>query len=401
LDDQRVLGAAEEAAPATPRVSLRGLIAVMASVGVVALIYSLVGPLLSVNLERRGIDSVTNGALAAMPPIAVLLCGVFVPMIVRRLGAITSIVAGTAIAVSCLVLFPLLTALPAWFALRFIMGISIGVIWIVSETWVNALAPDHARGKIIGLYVTVLSACSAGGPLLVRVMGVEGALPFFVSAGILALALLPIPIAAAGGSVPTFHHREAIPLRDAARQAPIPMIASIIHGGTMVVNMTLLPVYGMRMGLSEAEAVSLVTALIVGGMAAQIPVGHLLDRFNAGRVLMFSGAVQAVGAALLPFAIDNPSIWILLLVWGGFGNGIYTTSLTMLGRAFTKEELPSANTIFTMFWEFGAFVGPLLGGAAMWLWNPHGMIAVSVTAGLMLVMLGVKAVRSTHPAQNR
>jgi MFS family permease len=401
LDDQRVLGAAEKAAPATPRVSLRGLIAVMASVGVVALIYSLVGPLLSVNLERRGISSVTNGALAAMPPIAVLLCGVFVPMIVRRLGAIASIVIGTAIAVSCLVLFPLLPSLPAWFALRFIMGISIGVIWIVSETWVNALAPDHARGKIIGIYVTVLSGCSAGGPLLIGVLGVEGALPFFVSAAILALAVAPIPIAAAGGSVPTFHHHESIPLREAARQAPIPMIAAIIHGGTMVVNMTLLPVYGMRMGLSEAEAVSLVTALIVGGMAAQIPVGHLLDRFNAGRVLMFSGTVQAVGAALLPFAIDNPSIWILLLVWGGFGNGIYTTSLTMLGRAFTKEELPSANTIFTMFWEFGAFVGPLLGGAAMWLWNPHGMIAVSVTAGIMLVMLGVKAVRSTPGAQNR
>jgi hypothetical protein len=47
-----------------------------------------------------------------------------------------------------------------------------------------------------------------------------------------------------------------------------------------------------------------------------------------------------------------------------------------------------------MFWEFGAFVGPLLGGAAMWLWDPHGMIAVSVTAGLLLVMLGVKALRS-------
>ena len=32
-------------------------------------------------------------------------------------------------------------------------------------------------------------------------------------------------------------------------------------------------------------------------------------------------------------------------------------------------------------------------GAAMWLWDPHGMIAVSVIAGMLLVMLGVKAVR--------
>jgi MFS family permease len=390
LDDQRTGPASKSD---TPPISLRGLVAVIASVGVVALIYSLVGPLLSVNLERRGVNSLVNGALGAMPSVAVLLCGIFVPLLVRRIGAITAIVAGTAVSVVALILFPLLPALPVWFALRFIMGVSIGVIWIVSETWVNALAPDHARGKIIGIYVTVLSAGSACGPLLIMVMGVEGMLPFFVGAAILALALVPIPIAAAGGGVPAFHHHEAIPLREAARIAPVVMIASVIHGGTIVINMTLLPVYGMRMGLPEEQAVTLVTTLIVGGMAAQVPIGHLLDRVDAGRVLIFAGAVQAIGAALLPFAIENPSVWVLLLLWGGFGNSIYTTALTMLGRAFTKEELPSANTTFTMFWEFGAFVGPLLCGGAMWLWDPHGFVAVGVTAGLMLVVLGLKAVR--------
>jgi MFS family permease len=162
----------------------------------------------------------------------------------------------------------------------------------------------------------------------------------------------------------------------------------------MVVNMTLLPVYGVRMGLTEKEAIWLVTALILGGMAAQIPVGHLLDRFKAGKVLMFCGTVQAIGAAALPFAIDaGAAVWVVMLLWGGFGNGIYTTALTMLGRAFAKEQLPSANTAFTLFWEVGAFAGPLLGGAAMWLWNPHGMIAVSVMAGLMLVGLGMRAMR--------
>jgi MFS family permease len=394
LDDQRIVPESAIVGDA-PKISVRGLVAVIASVGVVALIYSLVGPLLAVNLERRGISSVVNGALAAMPPIAVLLCGAFIPLVVRRFGAIASIIGGTAVSVVALLLFPLFPALPVWFVLRFIMGLSIGLIWIVSETWVNALAPDHARGKIIGIYVTVLSGASACGPLLIGAMGVEGMLPFFVSAAILALALVPVPIAAAGGNVPTFHHREAIPLRQAARQAPIVMFASIISGGTTIIGMTLLPVYGVRMGLPESQAVWLVTALILGGVVAQIPVGHLLDRLPAGRVLMFCGAVQAVGAALLPFAIHagGPTVWILLLVWGAFGNGIYTTSLTMLGRAFTKEELPSANTTFTLFWELGAFIGPLLAGAAMAVWDPHGMIVISVGAGLLLVVLGAKAVR--------
>ena len=393
MNDPRKPSEAREPSEAPQRISMRGLIAVIASVGVVALIYSLVGPLLSVNLERREVSSVVNGALAAMPPIAVLLCGAFVPLIVRRFGAITCIVGGTLVSVAALILFPLLPALPVWFALRFIMGIAIGLIWIVSETWVNALAPERSRGKIIGLYVTVLSGASACGPLLIMAMGVEGMLPFFVSAAILALALIPVPIAAAGGSVPAFHHHDAIPLVEATRIAPVVMFAAVIHGGTTIINMTLLPVYGMRMGVPEAEAVTLVTVMIIGGMIAQVPVGHLLDRFDAGKVLTFAGAVQAVGAALLPFAIDNHSVWILLLLWGGFGNSIYTTSLTMLGRAFTKEQLPSANTTFTMFWEFGAFVGPVLGGVAMWLWDPHGLVAVSVVGGLLLVALGLKAIR--------
>ncbi len=393
MNDLRKPIEAEEPSAAPQRMSMRGLIAVISSVGVVALIYSLVGPLLSVNLERREVSSVVNGALAAMPPIAVLLCGVFVPLIVRRFGAITCIIGGTLVSVAALILFPLLPALPVWFALRFIMGIAIGLIWIVSETWVNALAPDHSRGKIIGLYVTVLSGASACGPLLIMAMGVDGMLPFFVSAAILALALIPVPIAAAGGGVPAFHQHESIPLREATRIAPVVMFAAVIHGGTTIINMTLLPVYGMRMGVPEGEAVTLVTVLIIGGMIAQVPVGHLLDRFDAGKVLTFAGAVQAIGAALLPFAIDNHSVWILLLLWGGFGNSIYTTSLTMLGRAFTKEQLASANTTFTMFWEFGAFVGPVLGGVAMWLWDPHGLVAVSVIGGLLLVALGLKAIR--------
>jgi MFS family permease len=380
------------AAIAPRAMNRRGLIAVIASVGVVALIYSLIAPLLAVSLERRGVSSTINGALAAMPSVAVLLCGAFIPRIVQRFGAVASICAAASISVAALILFPLLDTLPIWFALRFVMGVSIGLIWIVSETWVNALAPDESRGRVMGIYVTVLSAGAASGPLLVGAMGSEGMTPFLVSAAVLACALLPIPIAAGTGSMPSFHHRDAIPLRQAARQAPTLMAASVIHGGIVVINMTLLPVYGVRSGLAEGHAIWLVTALIVGGMVTQIPIGHLLDRFAAPRVLAFCGVVQMIGAILLPFALTRGFlVWPLLVIWGGFGNGIYTAALTMLGRTYSREQLPSANTTFTMCWEFGALVGPLLGGVAMALWNPHGMLVVNVLAGAALALLGLLA----------
>ena len=45
--------------------------------------------------------------------------------------------------------------------------------------------------------------------------------------------------------------------------------------------------------------------------------------------------------------------------------GSHTIALTLLGRAFATDELPSANTAFTMIWEVGAIGGPIIGGVAM------------------------------------
>jgi MFS family permease len=385
---------ADDRLPEAAPLNRQALIAIIASVGLVALIYSIAAPLLALNLERQGFSSTVNGLLAAMPSVAILMTGTFIPVVVRRFGAISSIMLGTALAVAALILFPVINHIVVWFALRFIMGASIGMIWVISETWLNAMAPSANRGRLIGIYVTVLSAGSASGPVLVGLMGSEGIKPFWISAAILAAAMLPIPFAAQGGNVPTFHHRAALSLPRALRRSPVVMISAFIHGATTLTALTLMPVYGVRAGLTEKEALLALTAIVVGGMAAQIPIGHLLDRVNAGRVLMFSGTVQFVCAALLPIAIQDDVLrWPLLVAWGAFGAGIYTTALTLLGRAYHVDELPSANTAFTMIWELGALAGPIVAGLAMSLWNPHGMLVVHWLGGVALVLLGFVVAR--------
>lgn len=376
----------------TPTGNLRGLVAVIASVAAVAIIYSVAAPLISLNLERRGVSSTLNGLMAAMPSIAVMSAGVFIPRIVQRLGAVRSIYLGTGLSVLALLLFPLLDNLALWFVLRALMGASIGLIWIVSETWVNGLAPDHSRGRIMAFYVAVLSAGSASGPLMVSFIGSEGRLPFFLSAAVLALAVLPIPFASRNGGAPTFHHSTAMPLRQAVRRAPVAMTAALLHAGMWLCTMTLLPIYVVRGHLPEDQALLLLTTLIVGGMIWQMPIGYMLDKWSAGKLLMLAGFTQSLFAISLPFILDQGVIlWPLALLAGAFGGGIYTIALTLLGRAFTTDELPSANTAFTMMWELGAFGGPIIGGIGMQIWNPHGMLAVSAVAGLVLMALGSRA----------
>jgi MFS family permease len=279
------------------------------------------------------------------------------------------------------------------------MGTSIGTIWVISETWLNAMAPAASRGRVIGIYVAVLSACSASGPVMIGLMGSEGTKPFWTSAAILAAAMLPIPFAARGGKVPAFHRHAAVPLAKAVQRAPVVMVASFIHGATTITSLTLLPVYGVRSGLPEKQALLLLTTLVIGGVIAQIPIGHILDRVNAGRVLLVSGTTQFLCATALPFAIGSDLLrWPLLLIWGGLGAGVYTTGLTLLGRTYRPDELPSANTAFTMIWELGALAGPAIAGVAMFLWNPHGMLVIHWIGGSAVFILGLVLLRRAPKA---
>src|SRR5262249_39618809 len=156
---------------------------------------SAVAPLLSLNLEHHGVGPSWNGLLAAMLPLATLAFAVFMPTMVRRIGAVRSVYAGAGVSLIALLLFPVLDQLPAWFLLRFMMGAGMGLVWVVAETWINALAPEKNRGTVMGVYVTVLCIGLASGPLLLSVVGSDGALPFVASAIILATAILPIPVA--------------------------------------------------------------------------------------------------------------------------------------------------------------------------------------------------------------
>ena len=50
-------------------------------------------------------------------------------------------------------------------------------------------------------------------------------------------------------------------------------------------------------------------------------------------------------------------------------------------------ELATAMAAFGVFWGLGAFVGPMVGGASMDLWNPYGLpLTLVIVAGLFFVI---------------
>ena len=332
-------------------------------------------PLLSLILEARGVPSYLIGLNSATAGIAsIAATSISVPL-ARRLGTAAGIAAALAVAAISLLAFYAVDALWAWFLIRISFHGALTVIFVLSEYWISAAAPDRQRGLAMGLYGTALATGFAVGPTMLGVIGMHGFLPFGLGAAVLAMTALPI--LAARGWQPRLEADGRTRILAFVAVAPLAMFASFTFGAVESGAMSLMPIYGVTMGYGTATAALMVTALALGNVVSQIPIGWLADRIERRRLLLGCALIGVAGAALLPAASVDP-LWLaaVLFVWGGVVAGLYTVGLTHLGSRYKGLDLVSANAAFVMMYASGVVVGPAAMGAGMDIWRPHGLAVV-------------------------
>ena len=342
-------------------------------------------PLLSMLLELRGTDTLLIGLNAAMSTFAILLTGPFLPLAIRRFGTLPVMYLSIVFGIAVLLAMPVFTSLPAWFVLRFALGISVGIAWIASEAWLNAIVTDRNRGKMLGLYVTCFAGGFALGPVIVGTVGLQGPVPFLIAAAILGASALPLPLAR-HALPPVPSHAAGNTLR-LMLLAPTIMLAAAISGLSDATVFALLPVYALRVGFAPETAVLLLSTFLAGNLALQVPLGWLADRVNRRLLLAICGAAGVLGPAAVAAALGTWLVWPLLFAWGGVVMGVYTIGLCMLAERFDTATLSGANAAFVMLYSLGSMSGPVLGSAAMTLWDPHGMLAFGAAASLLFLLI--------------
>src|SRR5690606_36755794 len=130
----------------------------------------------------------------AMPALATFVFTPFIPGLLRRVPAITFLlgcIAVSAIAMPAYYLFP---SIWLWFFIRFVNGLALTGLFVVSEFWINTLADEKNRGRLIGIYGTVLSCGFASGPILLFLVGTEGVAPFATVGTLILIGALPLVI---------------------------------------------------------------------------------------------------------------------------------------------------------------------------------------------------------------
>ncbi len=368
---------------------MRGISAAISAITAVGISLSISLPLLSLTLEARGISGTWIGLNTAMAGIAALLVTPLAPGFAFRFGAAQATFISVAVAAAALIGFYLASAFWVWFPLRLLFHGAVTVAFILSEYWINALAPDSRRGLVMGIYATVLSIGFAVGPLVFLITGTEGLAPFLTGSALLLVAAVPVLMAK--GSEPSNHGEEqSLPLLTYLVAAPLGTLAGLVFGAVESGSLSLLPVFGVRIGLSAADAALLVSAVAAGNVILQIPLGLAADRYDRRWLLFLCAAVGALGALAIPLV--SGSFWLLALVlfiWGGFICGLYTIGLTHLGARYRGKALAGANAAFIMMYSAGMLVGPTAMGAGLTLIGPNGL---PYTAALFFGIFAVFAI---------
>ncbi len=377
----------------------------MASAAIVGASLALSFPLLSLVLEAAGATPAAIGLNAAAHGLGVVLAAPFFGRAIQALGAARVMRAGLAVAALLLLVFPLHVDLALWFVLRLGFGAATAAVFVVSEAAINALVEDHRRGRVLGLYGTLFAVGYATGPLIIAAVGSAGMLPFAIGAVILGIGLVPtfaMPSidTALAGSPGAYAARRLFGLW---RVAPLLLAAAAVVALLETTQFALLPVWGLRLGMTEGTTALLLGLWIGGNILLQYPVGWLADRLPRRRLL----AACAGLATLLSLALVSPVVtgqpgllWPILLVHGGMSGGLYVLALALMGERFKGASLAGANAAFILTYEVGAMVGPPVAGVAIWAVGAPGMplVFALALAALALAALGTRPPAGTPGA---
>ena len=380
-----------------PAVRRRNLLAACAAIIVFGFAMGLTYPLLSLLLERRGVAESVIGLNAAMSPLGILLFSVFIPVLARRFGARTVTISAALSAAVILLSYQLFPSLEAWFVLRLLHGMVISALFVLSESWVVKYADPGSRGKVVAIYGAALAASFGAGPLLISLIGIDGWPPFVIGAVVLVGAVFPIAMireerleaeAHAGwGDIIAF-----IP------KAPILLAAVFIFAVFDAATLSLIPVYGIRLGYDLSASSNMLTVLIVGNVILLLPIGWLIDRHDRRAVLAGLGAVTFALLLVLPMVAGTWIQWPVLFIVGASGYGIYTCALAILGDRYTGHELIAGSSSFATMWGSGALAGSMIAGGAMQAFGPHGL-PLSLAVCFAMFLIGMWLRRSRQQAR--
>jgi MFS family permease len=360
----------------------RTIVAAIATIACCDIAMGLTLQLLPLLMEQNKVPAWIMGLNAAMAPLGIMLGGPFLPRIVSRLGSKRVVYMSIIAIMATLACFKLFPSIWAWFLIRFLFGMAAGTLFTISEAWILSGAETGNRGRVMGLYTSVLALTFSVGPLIIPFTGINDWLPWLI--GIVCVGMSALPLALLQISEDAFQHKEGSGFVAFVKRAPLLLFAV----GTLTffdaVILSFFPIFGLRSGLAVEQVTLILGVAIIGNALLQLPIGLLADKWSRMGVIVLSAIITAILAMSLIWTIDSWLIWPVMLVLGTTAFAIYTVALAILGDHFEGPDLIAGSAAFAAMWGIGGLLGPPIAGIAT---DAFGIDAIPITISLIYVIL--------------
>ena len=286
------------------------------------------------------------------------------PGMIRRVGHVRVFAALGSLISAVLVLYPMLVDWQIWALMRVIIGFGFAGIYITSESWLNNTATNETRGQALSLYMIVQMLGIVASQALLAAGDPFGYDMFLIPSVLVSLAFLPLLLA--DTPAPTFESTARLGFRELFRISPLGCVGMLISGGIFSAMFGMASVWGTLSLLSVKQIALFTSALYVGGLALQYPVGYLSDRMDRRKIMLWlSVAAALVLAVATIFALPFWAHLIVAAVLGGITYPMYSLLIAYTNDFLSKEQMAAASAGLIFLNGFGAIFGPLITGWLM------------------------------------
>ncbi|VAW00161.1 Uncharacterized MFS-type transporter, partial [hydrothermal vent metagenome] len=327
-------------------------------VAIVGMSFGLGVPLLSMNLELMTGSGLAIGINVLSAALSTVAVAPFAPKILARFPVRPLLIFCLLLAAFSFVFYRLFENVGLWLIMRFVSGLAITVLFIASETWISQLTPEHLRARMLSVYSVALAAGFGLGGLLVAWLGIAGWVPFLAGALICALGVLPLLLPGPQLLPPDLDETSPRVILSYFGKAPRIMLAGLAFGAIETAATHFSPIWALRAGMEQADAIRLIAVGAVGVIALQFPIGWLGDKMDRHKLLLICGLATLVAplAMWMTIGISTLAVYSIFFVYVGMGEGIYILALVLIGQKFSKKEMAAATAALILMYGLGSMV---------------------------------------------
>ena len=319
--------------------------------------------------------------------------------IIERIGHIRAYAAFAGLTAAATASMPLLVDPLAWLVLRALVGFGCAGVFVTTESWLNAKAQPEARGTVFSLYMVATFLALAVGQLLIGQAPIETAEPFSAIVALFAVALVIVSMARA--EPPEATATGALPYVQLARAAPVAVVGCALSGVITGAFYGLVPAWMEGAGIARETIAVAMLITVLGGLAFQIPVGRVADRFDRRTVLAalgFGFAIAAVIAAILPHSLEE--VLPIALMLGGFMSTLYPVCVAHAHDSMPANRVVAVSSCLTLVSGLGSVIGPLIGAGLLARFDFNGALYFMALAALVLAVVAIANTRIAAEPQH-